>query len=177
MLKRQSGFGLILCLAFLCFELNSCKETTKEIESKTPYDSQEDDSFNLLKFKVKEEHFKKEGLKLKFNEVLLNVLSEGEYKLIIELDSLNSSLEAYTESYLVFSIYPKDDDIELLHSKRQKYKFESYSLKIASNKQGKLFASRIIKTKLNYARAITITILNYKTKEKSMEIILRDINF
>lgn len=147
----------------------------KNTEFEKPNEFHEGDNLNLLSFKVKEDHFKKDGLKLKFNEVNLNLLTDGEYELKIELDSMTKS-EAYKESYLIFSMYPKDDDIEFLHPERKKYKFESYSLKIKKNNNGKLVASRKIITKLNYARAITIVVLSYKTKEKSMEIVMSDIN-
>ena len=176
MLERRFVFGSILFLTCLCIVFGSCKENTNETQSKSPYSFHEGDSLNLLRFKVKEEHFKDDGLKLNFDQIHLYALAEGVYELKIELDSLTSSLETYAGSYLVFSIYPNDADIELLHNDRQKYKFESYSLKIKSNKKGKLFASRKIKTNLKYARAITIAVLSYKTKEKSMEIVLREIN-
>lgn len=141
-----------------------------------PHIFAEKDDFDLLRYKVKEDHFKKNGFKPKFVTVTLMGVKEGEYELKMAFDAVNLKSEEHSENYVVFSLYPKDEDLEMLHSERQKYGFESYTVKIKRNKEGILTASRQIKTKLKHARAITIAIVSYKNKEKSMEVVLRDIN-
>ena len=179
MLRKLFTFGLgtILILNLICFQLYSCKGNTKKSELVKPGGINGIDSLNLLRFKVKEDHFKKDGLKLDFTEVYLSSLREHEFELKILFDELNNDSIAYTDNYLIFSIYPKDEDIEMLHSERRKYGFEAYSLKMAIDENGKLSGLRKINTKLNYARAITIGVYNYEPKEKRTEIVLRNVPF
>lgn len=177
MLKKQFilPFVLVLFSVFSSLALDSCKKYDRKNEFKVHNEFQEYGASNLLRFMVKEDHFSEEGLKLRFNDISWRLFDEGIYDLKISLDTLEQSIDS-KDSYLLVALYPKDDELEILAAERRKYGFESFSITIGKTKDGKLFANRKIKTKLNYARAITIAIMDYKTKEKSMEIVLSDVN-
>lgn len=132
---------------------------------------------DILKFKVKEEDFGIKGLNLKVNSILVEPFAQSEYKLKIYLDSIGKSNLNYGEYYLVFRIYPKDDEKEILTKARQKYNFESFSLKIKHDKENGLTASRKFQTKVRVARAVTLTAFSYETKQKHMEIVLKNVDF
>lgn len=132
---------------------------------------------DILKYKVKQEILRKDSLQLIFKNIYLYPLSENEYKLQIKVDNGYKALNYYTDYYIIMAIYPKDDEIHLLDTGRQKYKFESFSTKIKKGKNDKLVISRKIKTKLTLARAVTISLMAYKTKQKSMEVVLMNVIF
>ena len=132
---------------------------------------------DILKFKVKEEDFGTREFNLKVNSIFIEPLAQFEYNLKIYVDSAGKSNIDYGDYYLVFRVYPKDDEKEILAEARQKYNFESFSLKIKHDKQNGLTASRKIHTKVRKARAVTLTAFSYETKQKHMEIVLKNVDF
>ena len=135
------------------------------------------DTVDILRYKVKREILRKDSLQLIFKNSYLYPLSENEYKLQINVDHDHKALNYYTDYYIIMAIYPKDDEIHLLDTARQRYKFESFSVKIKKDSNNELIISRKIKTKINFARAVTISLMAFKTKQKSIELVLMDVNF
>ena len=173
-------FGIvILALLISCKNEKNYKNT--EIKGNKEIDEvlleENNIAVDILRYKVKQEIFKKDSLQLIFKNIYLYPLSDNEYKLEIKVNSDNKALNYYADYYVIMAIYPKDNEIHLLDSKRQKYKFESFSVKIRKSKNDELIISRKIKTKLNFARAVTVSVMAYKTKLKSMEVVLMNVNF
>lgn len=154
-------------------------ENNSSIEKGRDEELLEENDFavDILRYKVKQEIFEKDSLQLIFKNIYLYPLSDNEYNLQIKVDNDNKALNYYTDYYIIVAIYPKDNEIKLLAPERQKYKFEAFSTKIKKGKNDKLIISRKIKTKINLARAITVSVMAYKTKQKSMEVVLMNVNF
>ena len=104
-------------------------------------------------------------------------IDANEFSLKINTDFHGKNINDYKNYYIVVAIYPRDNEIQLLSPDRLKYKFESYSAKIGKNEVNDLMIARKIKTKLKFARAITISLFEYKTKLKSQEIVLQNVKF
>ena len=135
------------------------------------------DSSDLLRFKVKEESFRKDSLSLIFKNIFFEEVGLSEFDLKINVDYKRENINYHQKYYLVIAIYPRDEDIQLLDDERRRYKFVSYSMKIRTNQMNDLVLARKIKTKLKFARAITISLFEYKTKLKSKEIVLQNVKF
>lgn len=175
-------FGIVI-LALLISCKNEKKYRNKEIEGNKEKGIDEvlleenDVAVDILGYKVKQEYFKKDSLQLIFKNIYLYPLSDNEYKLEVKVNNDNKALNYYTDYYIILAIYPKDNEIHLLHPERQKYKFETFSVKIRKSKNDELIITRKIKTKLDFARAVTVSVMAYKTKQKSMEVVLMNVNF
>lgn len=175
-------FGIVI-LALLISCKNEKKYGNKEIKGNIEkgidgaLPEENDDVVDILGYKVKEEFFKKDSLQLIFKNIYLYPLSDNEYKLEVEVNHDNKALNYFADYYIVLAIYPKDNEIHLLDPERQKYKFETFSVKIRKSKNEELIITRKIKTKLNFARAVTVSVMAYKTKQKSMEVVLMNVNF
>ncbi|MEP2236951.1 MAG: hypothetical protein ABJI22_01245 [Maribacter sp.] len=126
---------------------------------------------------IKEENFKKENLSLFFKKVYLEKEDLNEVSLQIVADCPINNIEFYKNYYIIIAVYPLDKDIQLLSTERIKYGFETFSIKIRKNELNDLIIARKIKTKLNFARAITISVIEYKTKLKIKEIVLQNVKF
>ncbi len=180
--KHIIAFGiLILALMISCknekSNVNSKNNSNIEKEIDKELLEENNVALDILRYKVKQEIFEKDSLQLVFRNIYLYPLLDNEYKLQIKVDNENKALNYYTDYYIIMAIYPKDNEIHLLNPERQKYKFESFSSKIKKSKNDKLIISRKIKTKLNSARAVTVSVMAYKTKQKSMEVVLMNVNF
>lgn len=161
---------LILVSLFL-----SCQSfVNKEEQHKTSKVYEQND---LLRYLIREDNFKNENNSLVFKNVYFKKQEFNEYSLQIKVENSINNDEFHQNYYMIFAIYPLDKDLKLLSSERIKYGFESYSIKIRKNELNDLIIARRIKTKLDFARAITITILDYKTKIKIKEIVLKNVNF
>ena len=180
--KYIIAFGILILAPMI-----SCKNKTSNINSEINNNiekgideellEENNVPLDILRYKVKQEIFRKDSLQLIFKNIYIYHLSDNEYKLQIKVDNGNKALNYYTDYYIIMAIYPKDNEIHLLDPERQKYKFETFSAKIKKGKNDKLVISRKIKTKLNLARAVTISLMAYKTKQKSMEVVLVDVIF
>lgn len=169
----------ILILAVL-FSISLCscnRNGEKKVIDKAYDDSAEADRIDILKYKVKLESFKKDSLSLDFKHIYLKRIGKNDFELNAKVDFPEKALEYNEGYYIVFSIYPLDDEIDLLRKDSQKFKFETFSTKIQKNGLDELVISRKINTKLKFARAITISVIAYDTKQKSSEVVLQNVNF
>lgn len=181
-IKYIIAFGtLILALILSCKKEKNNANTKNDGNIERRIDSEllleNNVAVDILRYKVKQEIFENDSLQLIFKNIYLYPLSDNEYKLQIKVDCDNMALKYYTDYYIIMAIYPKDSEIHLLDHKRQKHKFESFSAKIRKGYNDKLIISRKIKTKLDLARAVTVSVMAYKTKQKSMEVVLMNVNF
>lgn len=158
----------------------ACKRNTentvrkKEEAKKVTFD---EGSANLLKYKVKEEIFNKDSLGIDFKAIYLDKIAEEEYKLKVEVEAAQTALKYHENYYVILTLYPLDDEIHLLEKERRKYGFEMFSAKIRKNNFGDLIIGRTIKTRINFARAVTLTIIEYTSKKKSKEIVMQNVKF
>ncbi len=166
---------LSIIVAFIFFNFG-CESFSKKREKQNK-EIIEYESTDLLRFKVKEESFRKDSLSLIFRNIYFEKIDANEFSLKINADFHGKNINDYKNYYIVVAIYPRDNEIQLLSPDRLKYKFESYSAKIGKNEVNDLMIARKIKTKLKFARAITISLFEYKTKLKSQEIVLQNVKF
>ena len=164
----------ILALSFVSCKTSNENTVKKEESEKTVIDQ---DSANLLKYKVKEEIFNKDSLGINITGIYLEKIAEEEYKLKVKVDAGQNALKYHENYYVILSVYPLDKEIQLLQKERRKHGFEMFSAKIRKNKSGDLLIGRTIKTRINFARAITLTIIEYSSKKKSKEIVLQNVKF
>jgi len=162
----------------LFFGAISCKNTTtKNDRQQKNAIMDEEDPADILKYKVKQQLFEENSPKINFENVYLNRIKKHNYKLNINVDNSSVAANYHENYYVILSIYPFDDEIGLLKKERQKYGFEMFSAQIRKNPSGALTISRMINTKINFARAITLSVVEYKSKKKSMEIVMQNVKF
>lgn len=131
---------------------------------------------DLIAYKIKEENFRKDSLGFRFKNVKWKSVFKNEYRLSIEANYAENADIYCSNYYLIFSIYPLDEERHLLENDRKKYGFESFSIKLKPGQNNTMQLSRNVKTKIKSARAITISVLEYATKLKSTEIVLQNAN-
>jgi len=161
-------------LVFLFF--SACRPSTNDIGNTFISLQGTSDISDLIKYQVKEEHFRNDSLNLVFKNVNWQEVSKENYELTISADYAKNAATYLANYYLIFSIYPLDEELHLLNEERKKYKFESFSMKMNSGEKSTMHLSRNVKTKIKSARAITISVLEYSTKLKSTEIVLQNSN-
>jgi len=165
---------MIIVLAGVACKSNTDNTVKKEASKKTTVNQ---GPVNLLKYKVKEEVFNNNSLDVDFKAIYLEEIADGEYKLKVEIEAGQNALENHENYYVILSVYPFDEEISLLKKERRKYGFERFSAKIRNNKFGGLLIGRTIKTRINFARAITLTIIEYSSKKKCREIVMQNVKF
>lgn len=182
-LRSINVYTVFLLIVSLCC-LASCKTDNKKPLVQDAMDIKYQDivgpdgkSVNLLKYKVKQEDFGTDNLGIEFKNIYLSIFAEDEFKLKVEIVSSDSMPTNYSDYYMIFNIYPKDEEKGLLDKERRKYGFESFSMKINKNRSDNLVASRRIRTKIRIARAVTLSILSYDSKKKHEETVLQNVNF
>lgn len=169
--KYLWGFSILLLIGLLCCKENTISKRVKSYEQEGIEINNEKPE-NLLAYLVKDEIFKRDDLNTTFDGVYLIKRGEGAYELKIETKIEPSSIPLLEKYYILFSIYPFD--IEQLNSERRKYGFESFSLGIKKSKDNRILIKRQLKTNVKSARAITISIVEYKSKQKRRELVLQN---
>ena len=171
----QMTFKKILSVAVIVGILViSCKNKKEESSIADQQNtSQLKGPINILKYKVKEENFSEDMPGLRFKTISLEKRDESEYYLDIEVAQSSVDEDDHKSYYVILAIYPFDDEIQLLENERQKYGFETFSVKIKKNDLGKFAINRTIKTRINFARAITVSVLDYETKQKRSEVVMQ----
>lgn len=165
--------GIGICLI-------SCQNSPKNQlkgNDKTDTTLAENKHSDILVYKVKEEFFNQDQLGLTFKNVYLDELSKNKFNLRIETEIDPAAAIYHANYYLILAIYPHDDELHLLEEERRKYRFEMFSIKIRKNKENKLVIGREVKTKIRSARAITISVIAYESKQKSQEIVMQNVKF
>jgi len=153
-----------------------CKNESQPINSENNQNDISISETDLLKYKVKEEKFQNDPLKLSFNKIILEKNIGNDYSLFVEGDLKMNNLKEIEKYYLVLSIYPYDKEIDLLSESRQKYGFEIFSMHMKpSVENGKIIAKRRVKTRLKRMRAITLSVMEYETKKKIKEVVMLNI--
>lgn len=168
----------ILAIA-MCTMAGSCKlpsskdqvDKPKRHHSKPAADRVTD----ILEYKIKEEHHQKDSLDLTFKKIILEKIAPFEYELTIEIETEPSKIQFHKEYYIIMAIYPEDDEIGLLAPDRKKYGFESFSAKFVKNKNNELVIKRKVRTKIEFARAITLMVMEYKNNRKSQVLIMQNV--
>ena len=162
-------FGCLLQTS--CVQKKQENGHSEEIKAKNQVSA-----IDIFRYKVKEDKYAQDLLKLKFNEILLERISEDTYTLMVNCDLGVSDIDKIEDYYFIFSIYPYDKDIEMLSEDRRKYGFEMFSMGIGhlDNKK-KLKIRREISTKIIKARAITLTLMGYDPKRKIREIVMLNV--
>jgi len=130
---------------------------------------------DILTYKVKEEQHQKDSLDLTFNYIILEKTAPFEYELKIDMETEPSKIQFYKDYYVIFAIYPEDDKIGLLAPDRKRYGFESFSAKFIKNKNNELVIQRKIKTKIAFARAVTLMVMAYKNNRKSQVLVMQNV--
>jgi hypothetical protein len=154
----------------------SCIRDSKELQKRTPYSrTLKKDTTDLIVYKVKDEFFQPDSLNVKIKKVIWKKIAAKEYHLNIKADCSEKGTKYYKDYYLIFSIYPLDNELYLLPRERQKYKFESFSIKAKLTNENGIEFKRNVKTNVRLARAITISIIEYESKQKSSEIVLKNV--
>lgn len=138
---------------------------------------QEKEQSDILTYKVKEEYFNPDQLGLKFQNVYLKQVGKEKFKLTVKAEYDSLALAFHNKYYLILAIYPFDHELDLLDEERRKYGFEMFSVKIRRNEKNQLVIHREVKTKIRAARAITLSVVAYESKEKSLEIVMQNVKF
>src|SRR5690606_9275816 len=118
--------GLLFLIYFL---LTSCVERKEErglCDGKNLNELKSE--IDIFRQKVKEDNYALDPLRLKFNEILLEKKSEGTYMLQVHCDLGSTNTNEINNYYFILSIYPYDNDIEMLNKDRIKYGFEMFSM-------------------------------------------------
>lgn len=172
---------VLILTIFLCAITISCKRTKSgnRIQEPAGHDSvhTKGEPINILKYKVKEEQHQKDSLDLTFQKVILEKIAPFEYELTIDAETEPSKIPFHNKYYIILGIYPEDDKISLLASERKKYGFESFSARFEKNKSNKLIVRRRVKTKVEFARAITLTVMEYRNNRKSQVLVMQNVTF
>ncbi|MBU2948250.1 hypothetical protein [Zobellia uliginosa] len=173
---KNKFLGLIV---FACIIGVSCNRSkpVKEVQEVNRVDSIQmaGKQFDILKYKIKKEQHQKDSLELHFERIVLEPMHESEYKLRIDLKTKPGKIQFYKDYYVIFSIYPNDDELQLVSPERKKYGFESFSAKFELTQNNELRVKREIRTNIEQARAITISIMEYKNNQKSLVLILQNV--
>lgn len=170
----KSAFKFLLYIVGIIFF--SCIRDLSELQKSTPYSpTLKKDTTDLIAYKVKDEFFQPDSLNVNIKKVIWKKLAAKEYHLNINADISEKGIKYYQDYYLIFSIYPLDNELYLLPRERQKYKFESFSIKGKLTKGNGIEFKRKVKTNIRLARAITISIIEFKSKQKSSEIVLKNV--
>jgi len=182
-LSRGANFHISLILRWSALFLLGCLLQTSCIQKKQENGNSEEikakdqaSAIDIFRYKVKEDKYAEDLLKLKFNEILLERISEDTYTLMVNCDLGVSEIDKIEDYYFIFSIYPYDKDIKMLSEDRRKYGFEMFSMNIGhlDNKK-KLKIGREISTEIIKARAITLTLMEYDPKRKIREIVMLNV--
>lgn len=163
----------------MCSVVGSCKlpSSKDQVDKPKRHHSKpaNDRVADILEYKIKEEHYRKDSLDLTFKKIILEKIAPFEYELTIDIETDPSKIQFRKEYYIIMAIYPEDDKTGLLAPDRKKYGFESFSAKIVKNKNDELFIKRKVRTKIEFARAITLTVMEYKNNRKSRTIIMQNV--
>lgn len=130
---------------------------------------------DILRYKVKKEQHQKNSLELHFEKIVLEPMRESEYELRIDFKTKRDKIQFSKDYYVIVSIYPNDDELQLISPERKKYGFESFSAKFELTQNKELRVKREIRTKIEQARAITVSIMEYRNNQKSLVLILQNV--
>ena len=155
----------------------SCKNNTPKNGPAQESLILEEGPVDILKYKVKQELLLKDAPEITFENIYLSRKEEHKYKLNINVDNSAAAANYHRNYYVILSIYPFDDEIGLLEQERHKYGFEMFSAEIRENASGGLTISRMINTKINFARAITLSVVDYKSKKRTMEVVMQNVKY
>jgi hypothetical protein len=171
---RVSCFLLACAFAGLT---QACQQRVKNsraaIESKTA--RVDENTIDILKFKYRVEYFSPDSLGLKFSSIFVRSISDSKYEVKIQAEQDCDSDLFYKKHYLIMGIYPYDKDLSILHSERIKYGFERFDFKLRKNDLGNIETQGIISSGLKKARAVTLSLMEYKTGNKIKEVVMLDV--
>lgn len=169
---------LLILIIALCTIAVGCKHPSKDkVDKSIPFPSKHiaDQTTDILKYKIKEERHQKDSLDLTFKKIILEKIASVEYKLTIDMETEPSKIQFHKDYYVIIALYPEDDKIGLLAPDRKKYGFESFSAKFEINQRDELVIKRKLRTKIKFARAITVTVMEYKNNRKSQMVIMQNV--
>lgn len=155
-----------------CVVLISCAE--KKGDKTSAMDSSKEQNIDILKYKVKEDIYREDPLDISFNKILLERRAQDTYDLKIDAEIGVFNTNEIDKHYFILSIYPYDKDIHILDEDRRKFGFDMFSMDINYSNEG-LIIGREIHTKIKRARAITLTLMEYKPKRKVKEIVMLNV--
>ncbi|HET8737392.1 MAG TPA: hypothetical protein VFM69_12410 [Pricia sp.] len=170
---------LSILIIVMCTVTGSCKLGSSDNENDKSKQHRSKPGSNrvtdILEYKIKEEHHQNDSLDLTFEKIILEKIAPSEYQLKVDVSTAPSKVQFHGNYYIILAIYPEDDDIDLLAPERKKHGFESFSAKIEKDKESNLFVMRKIQTEIEFARAITLTVMEYRNNRKTMVIVMQNV--